>query len=53
MGRLDVIIPDDIERELRIRVAQVFGGERGALSRAVCEAIELWLKQREPSGKKR
>jgi len=46
MGRLDVIIPDDIEKELRVRAAQLFGGERGALSRAVAEAIRLWLQQK-------
>jgi len=53
MGRLDVIIPDDVEGELRVRVAQLFGGERGALSKAVAEAIQLWLKQKEFGPKKR
>ena len=53
MGRLDVIIPDQLEGELRVRVAQLLGGERGALSKAVSEAIELWLKQKEPPSKKR
>ncbi len=53
MGRLDVIVPDDIDTEFRVRVVQVYGGERGALSKAVAEAIKLWLKQREPPTKKK
>ena len=53
MGRLDVIIPEDVDREFRVGVARVYGGERGALSKAVTEAIRLWLKQKEaPSRKK-
>ncbi len=50
MRRLDVIVPEDLERELRIRVAELFSGERGAVSKAVTEAIRLWLKQK-PSRK--
>ncbi len=43
MGRLDLIIPDDIERELRIELINRFGGKKGDLSRAVAEAIEMWI----------
>ncbi len=53
MGRLDAIIPDDLDHELRIRVAELYGGERGALSKAVTEAIRLWLKQKEPPSRKK
>jgi len=53
MGRLDVIIPDEVEKELRVRVAVLLGGQKGALSKAVTEAIKLWLQQKEISSKKR
>ncbi len=53
MGRLDIIIPDELERELRVRVAQLLGGERGAISKAVVEGIRLWLRQKESTGKKK
>ncbi len=52
MRRLDVVLPEDLERELRVRVAELFSGERGAVSKAVTEAIRLWLKQKEPSKKR-
>jgi len=40
-----VIIPDGLDRRFRVKVASKYGGKRGALGRAVREAIELWLKQ--------
>ncbi len=52
MGRLDIIIPDDLEKEFRIRVAELLGGERGALSKAVVEGIRLWMRDKQPSRKK-
>ncbi len=52
MRRIDVIIPEDLERELRVRVAELFAGERGAISKAVSEAIRLWLRQKEPPEKR-
>ncbi len=45
LGKVDFLIPDDLEREFRIRVAEILGGQRGSLSKAVAEAIRLWLKQ--------
>lgn len=51
MGRLDVVIPDELERELRIRIVERLGGEKGTISRAVAEAIRLWLK--EPASKRK
>jgi len=53
LGRIDVIIPDDLESDLRVKVAQEYGGEKGALGKAVAEAIHLWLKQKETSAKKK
>jgi len=53
MGRMDILIPDGVENRFRVRVVQLYGGERGALSKAVKEAIELWLAQHPDSTAKR
>ena len=44
MARLDVIIDDIVLEELRIRTIKKLGGKKGDLSKAVEEAIRLWLK---------
>ena len=45
MGKLTIIIPDDIERSLRVEVAKRYGGKKGALGGAIAEAVNLWLKE--------
>jgi len=45
VGRLDVIIPDDLEKQFRMKVLDKFGAEKGALSKATAEAMRLWLRQ--------
>lgn len=44
MARLDVIIDDNVLQELRIKAIKKFGGKKGDLSKAVEEAIRLWLE---------
>ena len=45
LGQITILIPDEIESRLRVRVAERFGGKKGALGEAIAEGIELWLKQ--------
>ena len=45
MGRLDVVIPDDLEEEFRAEVGRQFGMKKGNLSKAIEEAIRNWLKE--------
>lgn len=47
MGRLLVLVPDDLEHRLRFAIVSmnVEGGKKGGLSAAVTEAIEDWLKK--------
>ncbi len=47
MGRINAIIPDQLEKKLRIKAAEKFLGKKGAFGLALKEAIELWLKQSE------
>jgi len=43
MGRICVDIPDELEKKLRLKTIERFGGKKGDLSRAVEEAIKEWL----------
>jgi len=44
-GRITVVLPDDLDRRLRVEVAKR-GGKKGDLSVAINEAVELWLKEK-------
>jgi len=46
-GIIYVRIEKELEKTFRIEVTRHYGGERGALSRAIEEAIGLWLKKKE------
>jgi hypothetical protein len=43
MGRISVAISDKLEKELRFKTIERFGGKKGDLSRAVEEAIKTWV----------
>ena len=46
MGRISAILPDELEKELRLKTLLIFGGRKGDLSRAVEEAIKAWVTTR-------
>jgi hypothetical protein len=43
MGRISVSISDELEKALRFKTIERFGGKKGDLSRAVEEAIKTWV----------
>ncbi len=43
MGRIMVTISDELEKKLRLKTVERFGGKKGDLSRAVEEAIKTWV----------
>lgn len=43
MGRISAVLPDELEKELRLKTLLIFGGRKGDLSRAVEEAIKVWV----------
>jgi hypothetical protein len=45
MGKVTIVIPDDVDTKLRIKIAQKYGGKKGALGEAITEAIKLWLQK--------
>ncbi len=53
MGVLHVLLPEDLDKEFRMRVIAEYGSEKGSLGRAVADAIRLWLKQKEAPARKK
>ncbi len=49
MGRVNVVLPDDLDRQLRIRLAEQGRTEKGAISNAIAEALRLWMREKRPS----
>jgi hypothetical protein len=45
LGRINVDIPDEIEKQLRLKTVEKFGGKKGDLSRAVQEAVKTWINK--------
>ena len=43
MGRIAVDLPDELEKKLRLKTIDRFGGRKGDLSKAVEEAITEWV----------
>lgn len=42
MGRIDAVLPDELERRFRMEVALRYGVKKGNMLRAISEAVELW-----------
>ena len=43
MGRICVDLPNELEKQLRIKTVERFGGKKGDLSRPVEEAVRTWI----------
>jgi len=43
--RTTIELPDELDRRLRVKVAELYGGKKGALGEAIREAIQLWLEK--------
>ena len=44
LGVLQIVLPDDVEKRLRVAVAEM-GGKKGDLSGSVEQAILAWLRE--------
>jgi hypothetical protein len=47
MGRICVVLSDQLEKQLRFKTIERFGGKKGDLSKAVIEAIRTWIAKKE------
>jgi hypothetical protein len=43
MGRINVELSDELEKQLRFKTIERFGGRKGDLSKAVEEAVRTWV----------
>ena len=47
MGRISVEFSDELEKKLRFKTIERFGGRKGDLTKAVEEAVKTWIAQDE------
>jgi hypothetical protein len=47
MGRICVELSRELEKQLRFKTIERFGGKKGDLSKAVIEAITTWIAKKE------
>jgi hypothetical protein len=45
MGRIDVILPEDLEEEFRTEVFKSKGMKKGNITAAIIDAIRMWMKE--------
>jgi len=43
MGRISAELSDELEKQLRFKTIERFGGRKGDLSRAIEEAVKTWV----------
>jgi hypothetical protein len=43
MGRISADLSDELEKQLRFKTVERFGGKKGDLTRAVEEAVKTWI----------
>ena len=43
MGRISAVISDELEKKLRLKTLETFGGRKGDLSKAIEDAIKTWV----------
>jgi hypothetical protein len=48
LGRLYIVLSDDVERRLRVAAVVRLGGKKGDLSGAIELAVKDWLKNDDP-----
>jgi len=46
MGRICVELPDELEKRLRFKIIERFGGKKGDLARSVEEAVQTWVAKK-------
>jgi Arc/MetJ-type ribon-helix-helix transcriptional regulator len=47
MSRISIDLPDELEKQLRIKTVERFGGKKGDLSKAVQEAVKTWINKKQ------
>jgi tryptophan synthase beta subunit len=50
MAKLNTIIPDDLNKQVREKVARKYGVRRGAMKDAIIEALKDWVSKKDGTG---
>jgi len=50
MGRMQIVLSNNLDRSFRAEVANRLGMKKGNMSRAIAEAIKLWIKTGDTKG---
>jgi hypothetical protein len=50
MGRIDAEIEDDLEKKVRMKAVEKFGGKKGSLTNAIEEALKDWVSEGKRKG---
>lgn len=43
LGRIDIILPDDLEVRFRDHVYHIYGYKKGNLTKGIIKSLELWI----------
>ena len=46
MGRIDAVVSDELEKRLRLKALEKFGGKKGSLTLALEDAIRVWVREK-------
>jgi hypothetical protein len=46
MGRITIELSDGLEKQLRFKAIERFGGKKGDLSRVAEEAVKAWIGEK-------
>jgi hypothetical protein len=52
MGKMNIVLDDDVEEKFRKAVFESKGMKKGNISEALQEAIETWIKEQDRLNKK-
>jgi ribosomal protein L6P/L9E len=45
LGEIFFVVPDNIEEDFRLEAQKKFKGKKGALSKAIEEAMTIWVEK--------
>ena len=46
MGRIDIILSDELEKKFRAEVFKIYGMKKGNITLAVEDAVQDWVKKK-------
>jgi hypothetical protein len=47
LPRFAIELPDDLNKQFRMKIIEVYGSEKGAVTKAIIDAVRLWLREKD------